>query len=114
MSFATSLILAGELHSHDTLIASFLPVRSGTAASLAFVLPLPEEVNILGTQTKERWRELCEQIAVERDPDRFLAAIEELNQVLEQQGTKPCNLARDHRATNSQGGRKVLQQERFS
>lgn len=34
------------------------------------------------TEGKERWRELCERIAVEQDGDKFLAAIQELNQVL--------------------------------
>ena len=34
-------------------------------------------------ETKERWRELCERAAVEEDPDRFLATIQELIQVLE-------------------------------
>ena len=33
--------------------------------------------------TKERWRELCERAVVEPDPQRFLATIEELLQVLE-------------------------------
>jgi hypothetical protein len=114
MSFAMSLILAEELHSSHTLIRLVLPCAVGNCCLIGVRLTLPEEVNILGTPTKERWRELCEQIAVERDPDRFLAAIEELNQVLEQHGKKLCNLAPDHRATNSQDGREVLQRERFS
>jgi hypothetical protein len=40
------------------------------------VKPLPGE-------TKERWRELCERVLLEEDPDRFLATIQELIQVLE-------------------------------
>ena len=35
-------------------------------------------------ETKERWRELCERIVREQDPERFDAAILELLQVLEQ------------------------------
>jgi hypothetical protein len=35
-------------------------------------------------KTKERWRELCEQAVVEQDPDRFLATIQELIQVLDE------------------------------
>jgi hypothetical protein len=34
-------------------------------------------------ETKERWRELCEEALVEKDPDRFVATIQELLQVLE-------------------------------
>lgn len=35
------------------------------------------------TETKERWRELCEQIAIEQDVEKFMSAIQELNRVLE-------------------------------
>jgi hypothetical protein len=41
------------------------------------------EVTPLRGETKERWRELCERAVVEEDPDRFLAIIRELIQVLE-------------------------------
>ena len=34
-------------------------------------------------ETKERWRELCERVVSEQDPDRFEATIQELLQVLE-------------------------------
>ena len=34
-------------------------------------------------ETKERWRELCEQVVFEQDPDRFVATIQELIQVLD-------------------------------
>lgn len=34
-------------------------------------------------ETKERWKELCERAVVEQDPDRFIATIQELLQVLE-------------------------------
>jgi len=34
-------------------------------------------------ETKERWKELCERAVAEHDPDRFVAAIQELLQVLE-------------------------------
>ncbi|MGA8500744.1 MAG: hypothetical protein WB683_04295 [Candidatus Sulfotelmatobacter sp.] len=34
-------------------------------------------------ETKERWRELCEQAIFEQDPDRFIATIQELIQVLD-------------------------------
>jgi hypothetical protein len=33
---------------------------------------------------RERWEELCERALVEHDPKKFLAIIEELNQVLEE------------------------------
>jgi hypothetical protein len=35
-------------------------------------------------EAKERWKELCEQAAVERDPEAFTALIRELNDVLEE------------------------------
>lgn len=34
-------------------------------------------------EAKERWKELCERAVVEQDPDRFVATIQELLQVLE-------------------------------
>lgn len=34
-------------------------------------------------QTKERWRELCERAIVEQDPQKFVATIQELLEVLE-------------------------------
>jgi hypothetical protein len=34
-------------------------------------------------EAKERWKELCERAAVERDPEAFTALIRELNDVLE-------------------------------
>jgi len=33
---------------------------------------------------KERWKLLCEQIAVEQDPKRFMALVSELNKLLEE------------------------------
>ena len=42
------------------------------------------EVTTLRGETKERWRELCERIVVEQDPDKLLTTIEELLQVLEE------------------------------
>ena len=35
-------------------------------------------------ETKERWKELCEQAATEQNPEKFAAIITELNDVLEQ------------------------------
>lgn len=32
----------------------------------------------------ERWKRLCEQIAVEQDPARFTSLVDELNKLLEQ------------------------------
>jgi hypothetical protein len=37
----------------------------------------------LQNQVKEHWKELCERAAVEQDHDKFLAIIQELNEVLE-------------------------------
>ena len=33
---------------------------------------------------KEQWQRLCEQIAVEQDPKRFTALVEELDKLLEE------------------------------
>jgi hypothetical protein len=41
------------------------------------------EVTPLRDETKERWRELCERVISEQDPDRFEATIRELLKVLE-------------------------------
>ena len=48
----------------------------------------------LRRETKERWRELCERAVVEQDPDRFIATIQELLQVLEDNEERRQNLAR--------------------
>lgn len=32
--------------------------------------------------TRERWHQLCEQAAVEQDPDRLMQLIQEINQLL--------------------------------
>ena len=34
--------------------------------------------------TKERWRELCEQASVEQDPKKLLELVKEINQLLEE------------------------------
>jgi hypothetical protein len=41
------------------------------------------EVTPLRAATKERWRELCERVLVEQDPQRFEATVQELLRVLE-------------------------------
>jgi hypothetical protein len=33
---------------------------------------------------KEQWQRLCEQIAVEQDPTRFITLVDELNKLLEE------------------------------
>jgi len=33
---------------------------------------------------KEEWKRLCEQIAVEQDPTRFMKLVDELNRLLEE------------------------------
>jgi hypothetical protein len=34
-------------------------------------------------ETGERWRKLCEQAAIEQDPERLMLLIREINQLLE-------------------------------
>jgi hypothetical protein len=41
------------------------------------------EVTPLRGETKEHWRELCERAVVEHDPDKFVATVQELIEVLE-------------------------------
>jgi hypothetical protein len=38
---------------------------------------------VLGEETKERWKVLCERVVNEQDPERFVTTIEELIQELE-------------------------------
>ena len=38
--------------------------------------------------TKERWRELCEQASVEQDPDKLLELVREINQLLDEKRTR--------------------------
>jgi hypothetical protein len=35
-------------------------------------------------ENKERWRDLCEQAAVEQDPERLMILIKEINHLLEE------------------------------
>ena len=42
-------------------------------------------------ETKERWRELCERAVVEQDPHRFIATVQELLQVLEEEDERQRN-----------------------
>ncbi len=35
-------------------------------------------------QTRERWKQLCEQAATEQDPDRLLTLITEINRLLQE------------------------------
>ena len=36
------------------------------------------------TVTKEQWRELCKQAALERDPDKLVKLCDEINSILQQ------------------------------
>jgi len=42
--------------------------------------------------TKERWMELCEQASVEKDPDKLMQLVQEINDIL---GGKQDRLGRD-------------------
>jgi hypothetical protein len=39
-------------------------------------------------ETKERWRELCERVAVEKDPEKLLAMIHEIEWLLEEKESR--------------------------
>lgn len=45
---------------------------------------------------KERWHYLCEQAAIEQDPDRLLELIKEINRLLEE---KEQRLKREHQVS---------------
>lgn len=51
-------------------------------------MAIPNEVSLLHSKdwvtVNERLRELCEKVAREQDPHRFLALVQELNRVLEE------------------------------
>jgi hypothetical protein len=47
---------------------------------------------------RERWKQLCEQIAVEQDPARFMALVDELNRLLEE---KERRLDMQHRTARA-------------
>jgi hypothetical protein len=38
--------------------------------------------DVYAGQTKERWKELCEQAAVEQDPEKLLELVHEINEIL--------------------------------
>jgi hypothetical protein len=42
-------------------------------------------------ETKQRWEELCEQAAIEQDPDKFFQLIREINRLLEERRTRLTN-----------------------
>jgi hypothetical protein len=43
-------------------------------------------------QTGERWRQLCEQAAVEQDPEKLLKLTQEINRLLEEKEERLKNL----------------------
>ena len=60
-----------------------VPLAHTISCELQNEAALSSEVKLLRDETKERWRELCERVVVEQDPQRFEATIQELLQVLE-------------------------------
>lgn len=36
-------------------------------------------------ETRKRWMEFCEQAAIEQDPDKLIALVEEINRLLQEQ-----------------------------
>jgi hypothetical protein len=49
-------------------------------------------------EIKERWQKLCEQAAIEQDPERLMLLINEINQLLEE---KDRRLRRQRAQSNS-------------
>jgi len=52
------------------------------------------EASIVIGNTKERWRELCEQASVEQDPDKLLELVREINQLLDEKRTRLADKAK--------------------
>jgi hypothetical protein len=42
------------------------------------------EVNSMNGQTKEVWKQFCEQAAVEQDPDKLIRLVAEIDRMLEE------------------------------
>lgn len=49
---------------------------------------------------QERWKQLCEQIAVEQDPAHFSALVDELNKLLEEKERRLDQLREPNRAVS--------------
>jgi len=43
-------------------------------------------------ETGERWKQLCEQAAVEQDPEKLLRLTPEINRLLDEKEERPKNL----------------------
>jgi hypothetical protein len=44
-------------------------------------------------ENKERWKTLCEKIAVEKEPGKFLALVAEINRVLDEEQDRLMELS---------------------
>jgi hypothetical protein len=42
----------------------------------------------MNNKTKERWLQLCEQAAVEQDPDRLLKLVNEISRILDEKNQR--------------------------
>lgn len=52
----------------------------------------------MNEQTKERWLQLCEQAAVEQDPERLLKLVNEISRILDEknQRVQQCSPPREN------------------
>jgi hypothetical protein len=57
-------------------------------ASLKLPNPNTTEGHYLQGKTKERWQQLCEQTASEKDPKKLLALTAEINRLLEEKSKR--------------------------
>jgi hypothetical protein len=53
--------------------------------------------------TKERWRELCKQAAIEKDPQKLMRIYDEINSILQQANSadQPGNLAEKSKSASA-------------
>ncbi len=59
-----------------------LPLRKLSLIASGSSLGVCTRTNLLQRETTERWWALCEQAAVEQDPDRLLLLVREIDQLL--------------------------------
>jgi len=49
---------------------------------------------------KERWKQLCERVVVEQDPEKFMQLVDELNTLLEEKERRLDKLREPDRASS--------------
>ncbi|HET9374098.1 MAG TPA: hypothetical protein VFO40_03955 [Chthoniobacterales bacterium] len=63
----------------------FRPIKLRQPATSNYI---PEVLTFVKGETGERWRVLCQQAAMEQDPDKFMELIHEITRLLEEKGRR--------------------------